>query len=244
MNKLKTSKELVASEFSNMWGDSPVYIAAQIGITLGKGFKDETVMRPSRDRWSAKRMEETEKEFPKKRILDAHKKYKTFNSVIAHLGIWHGTYVRLCEVYKIKPIKWDRTTKNGGASVPIIVYKLIEVPCEIYSSRLKAKQTIFPSDKKIGLRIRDGELNYDKKIDYQTDKDGRKIRARLTGKQTQIGNRTPSNEVQIYELVEEFVGEFPSREEVYRQLDNELAIRAQLKGIIYQSKGYRFYELN
>ena len=88
------------------------------------------------------------------------------------------------------------------------------------------------------------KLNYDKKIDYQTDKDGRKIRARLTGKQTQIGNRTPSNEVQIYELVEEFVGEFPSREEVYRQLDNELAISAQLRGIIYQSKGYRFYELN
>ena len=46
------------------------------------------------------------------------------------------------------------------------------------------------------------------------------------------------------ELVEEFVGEFPSREEVYRQLDNELAISAQLRGIIYQSKGYRFYELN
>ena len=219
-------------------------LGAETCIELGKGFKDETAMRPSRDRWSAKRMKETEEEFPKKRILDTHKKYKTFNKVIDYLGIWHGTYVRLCEVYKIKPIKWDRKTKNGGPSKLTIVYKLIEVPCEIYSSKKEAQRNIFPLDKKIGLRIREGELNYDKKIDYQTDKDGRKIRARLTGKQTQIGNRTPSNEVQIYELVEEFVGEFPSREEDYRQLDNELAISAQLRGIIYQSKGYRFYELN
>jgi hypothetical protein len=150
-------------------------------------------------------MKQTEEKFPKELILETHKKFKTFNDVINHLGIWWGTYVRLCEVYKIKPIKWDRTTKNCGASKPILVYKLIEVPCEIYSSKLKAKQTIFPLDKKIGLRIREGQLNYDKKIDYQTDKDGRKIRARLTGKRTQIGNRTPSNEVQIYELVEEFV---------------------------------------
>jgi hypothetical protein len=56
-----------------------------------------------------------------------------------------------------------------------------------------------------------------------------------------MGNRTPSNEIQIYELVEKFIGEFPSREEVYRQL-GEVAITAQLKGKIYQSKGYRFYE--
>jgi hypothetical protein len=244
MNKLKTSKEKVASEFSNMWGDSPVYIAAQIGITLGKGFKDETAMRPSRDRWSAERMRATEEKYPIKLIKEAHRKCKTLTQVLEYLEIGHvATYLRLCEVYKLKPLKYDKTTKNAGPSQPIIVYKLIEVPCEIYSSRLKAKQTIFPSDKKIGLRIRDGELNYDKKIDYQTDKDGRKIRARLTGKQTQIGNRTPSNEVQIYELVEELVGEFPSREEVYRQL-GEVAITAQLKGKIYQSKGYRFYELN
>jgi hypothetical protein len=190
------------------------------------------------------RQAKTEIKFPKELLKKLHKECKTRTELMNKTKLSNDAYERLCKLYKLKEKRFDKTTKNGGASVPIIVYKLIEVPCEIYSSRLKAKQTIFPSDKKIGLRIRDGELNYDKKIDYQTDKDGRKIRARLTGNQTQIGNRTPSNEVQIYELVEEFVGEFPSREEVYRQLDNELAISAQLRGIIYQSKGYRFYELN
>ena len=190
------------------------------------------------------RKQKTETKFPKEVLKKLHKECKTRTELMNKTNLSNDAYERLCKLYKLKEKKYDKTTKNAGASTPIIVYKLIEVPCEIYSSRLKAKQTIFPSDKKIGLRIREGELNYDKKIDYQTDKDGRKIRARLTGKKTQIGNRTPSNEIQIYELVEEFVGEFPSREEVYRQLDNELAIRAQLKGIIYQSKGYRFYELN
>jgi hypothetical protein len=190
------------------------------------------------------RKEKTETKFPKELLKKLHKECKTRTELMNKTKLSNDAYERLCKLYKLKEKRFDKTTKNGGASVPILVYRLIEVPAEIYSSKLKAKQSIFPSDKKIGLRIRDGELNYDKKIDYQTDKDGRKIRARLTGKQTQIGNRTPSNEVQIYELVEEFVGEFPSREEVYRQLDNELAISAQLRGIIYQSKGYRFYELN
>jgi hypothetical protein len=194
--------------------------------------------------WSAERMRQTEEEYPIQTILEAHSNCKTLTDVLEYLKIGHvSTYFRLCEVYEIKPLKYDKTTKNGGPSTPILVYRLIEIPCEIYGSKKEAQRNIFPSDKKIGLRIREGELNYDKKIDYQTDKEGRKIRAKLTGKQTQIGNRTPSNEIQIYELVEEFVGEFPSREEVYRQL-GDLAIQSQLNGKIYQSKGYRFYELN
>lgn len=185
----------------------------------------------------------SEKKCTKEKILEAHSKCKTWNDVLEYLQIWHGTYSRLCKKYKIEEKKYDKTTQNGGPSTPILVYKLVEVSCEIYGSKKEAQRNIFPSDKKIGLRIREGELNYDKKIDYQTDKDGRKIRAKLTGNQTQIGNRTPSNEVQIYELVEEFVGEFPSRAEVYRQL-GDVAIQSQLNGTIYQSKGYRFYELN
>jgi hypothetical protein len=188
------------------------------------------------------REKKSEKKCTKDKILEAHSNCKTWNDVLQYLGIWHGTYARLCKKYKIEELKYDKTTQNGGPSEPILVYRLIEVPAEIYISKLKAKQSIFPSDKKIGLRIREGELNYDKKIDYQTDKNGRKIRARLTGKQTKIGNRTPSNEVQIYELIEQFVGEFPSKEEVFRQL-GKVAIRKQLSGEIYQSKGYRFYEL-
>jgi hypothetical protein len=177
------------------------------------------------------------------KILEAQSKCKTWNQVLQYLKISYGLYTRLCKKYQIEELKYDKTTKNCGPSTPILVYRLIEIPCEIYGSKKEAQRNIFPSDKKIGLRIREGELNYDKKIDYQTDKEGRKIRARLTGKQTQIGNRTPSNEIQIYELVEQFVGEFPSREEVYRQL-GDLAIQSQLNGKIYQSKGYRFYELN
>lgn len=190
------------------------------------------------------RKQKTETKFPKELLKKLHKECKTRTELMNKTKLSNDAYERLCKLYKLKEKRLDKTTKNGGASIPILVYKLIEVPCEIYSSKKEAQRNIFPLDKKIGLRIREGELNYDKKIDYQTDKDGRKIRARLTGRKTQIGNRTPSNEVQIYELVEEFVGEFPSREEVYRQLDNELAISAQLRGIIYQSKGYRFYELN
>jgi hypothetical protein len=243
MNTQLTPAQYADAKFKNRHIDSPAQQGGRKAKEEKKGYHCPEMMKVRDEIWSAERMQETEKEFPKKRILDAHKKYKTFSGVITHLAIWWGTYVRLCEVYKIKPIKWDRTTKNAGPSKPILVYKLIEVPCEIYSSKLKAKQTIFPLDKKIGLRIREGQLNYDKKIDYQTDTKGRKIRARLTGKQTQIGNRTPSNEVRIYELVEELVGEFPSREEVYRQF-GDVAITAQLKGKIYQSKGYRFYELN
>jgi len=183
----------------------------------------------------------TEKEYPKERILEAHSKCKTFNEVINYLNISWGTYIRLCGVYELTPIKWDKTTLNCGPSEITIVYRIVEVARETYSSRKEAIRNIFPPNKKIGLRIREGELDYDKKIEYQTDKKGRKIRAKLTGKQTQIGNRTPSNEIQIYELVEEFVGEFPSRAEVYRQL-GDVAIKAQLNGDIYQSKGYRFYE--
>jgi hypothetical protein len=176
-------------------------------------------------------------------LPELHKECKTRTELMNKTNLSNDAYERLCKLYKLKEKKLPKTTQNGGASIPIIVYKLIEVPREVYSSRLKAKQIIFPSDKKIGLRIRESELNYDKKIEYQTDKDGRKIRARLTGKQTQIGNRTPANEIQIYELIEEFVGKFPSREEVYRQL-GELAIQKQLNGEVYQSKGYRFYEKN
>jgi len=243
MNKLKTSKEIVASEFSNMWGDSPVYIAAQIGITLGKGFKDETAMRPSRDRWSIERKKRTELKFTKEILQKLHIECKTRTELFQKTNLSNDAYERLCNLYDLNELKYDKTIKNAGPSKSIIVYKLIEVPAEIYSSKLKAKQAVFPLDKKVGLRIREGELDYNKKIEYQTDKDGRKIRAKLTGKTAQIGNRTPSNEIQIYELVEEFVGEFPSREEVYRQL-GDVAIQSQLKGKIYQSKGYRFYKLN
>jgi hypothetical protein len=189
------------------------------------------------------RKEKTETKFPKEFLKKLHKECKTRTELMNKTNLSNDAYERLCKLYKLKEKKLPKTTQNGGPSIPIIVYKLIEVPREFYSSRLKAKQTIFPSDKKIGLRIRESELNYDKKIDYQTDKDGRKIRAKLTGKQTQIGNRTPANEIQIYELVEEFVGEFPSREEVYRKL-GEFAIQKQLNGEVYQSKGYRFYEKN
>lgn len=241
MNIEKTPAQYADKKYINKWIDSPAQQGGNKTKELKVGFHNPEMWKVRDANWSAERMKATEEEYPKERILEAHSKFKTFNEVIGYLGIWWGTYVRLCEVYKIKPIKWDKTTQNGGPSIPILVYRLIEIPIEIYSSKKEAQRNIFPSDKKIGLRIREGQLNYDKKIDYQTDKDGRKIRARLTGKQTQIGNRTPSNEIEIYELVEEFVGEFLSREEVYRQL-GDVAIQSQLKGKIYQSKGYRFYE--
>ena len=77
--KTKTAKQLVDIEFVNMWGDSPSYLGAEAGIKKGKGFSDETAMRPSRDRWSAKRMKDTEEAYPKKRILEAHSKCKTLS---------------------------------------------------------------------------------------------------------------------------------------------------------------------
>lgn len=215
-------------------------IANQIEFAKTKEGKRLASLGGIKTKLNGTRIKKTEISFSKEKILDAHSKCKTWNDVLEYLGIWHGTYSRLCKKYKIEELKYDKTTKNSGPSKSILVYKLVEIPSQIYSSKKEAQRNIFTSDKKIGLRIRDGELNYDKKIDYQTDKDGRKIRARLTGKQTQIGNRTPSNEVQIYQLVEEFVGEFPSREEVYRQL-GEVAIQKQLNGEVYQSKGYRFY---
>jgi hypothetical protein len=243
MNTQITPAQYADRKYVNKWTDSPAQKGGNKSKESKVGFHCPEMMKVRDEVWSVERMKRTEEEYPKERILEAHSKCKTFNQVIDYLGIWWGTYLRLCEVYTLKPIKWDKTTKNSGPSKPILVYRLIEFPYEIYSSKKEAQRSIFPSDKKIGLRIREGELNYDKKIDYQTDKEGRKIRARLTGKQTQIGNRTPSNEIQIYELVEEFVEEFPSREEVYRKL-GDLAIQSQLNGKIYQSKGYRFYELN
>jgi hypothetical protein len=170
-----------------------------------------------------------------------HKDCKTRTELFQKTNLSNDAYERLCKLYKLKEKKLPKTTKNGGSSKSISVYKLVEESREVYCSRKETCKNIFPLNKKIGLRIRDGELNYDKKIEYQTDKNNRKIRAKLTGNKTQMGNRTPSNEIQIYELVEKFIGEFPSREEVYRQL-GEVAITAQLKGKIYQSKGYRFYE--
>jgi hypothetical protein len=251
MNTEITPAQYADRKYVNKWLDSP----AQKGGIKSKedklGIHNPEISKIISEIWSAERMKQTEEKFPKELIIETHKKFKTFNDVINHLGIWWGTYVRLCEVYKIKPIKWDKTTKNCGPSKPILVYRLIEIPREIYSSKNgEAVKSLWGSEYKGGIRIQNEKIDWgNTKIKYQTDKNGRKFRAYFTGNETQYKNRTPSKEVQIYELVEELVlysnlqTEFPSREEVYRQL-GDLAIKSQLKGMIYQSKGYRFYELN
>jgi hypothetical protein len=236
-------------------------LGAETCIELGKGFVDETAMRPSRDRWSAKRMKETEEKYPKERILEAHKKCKTLTQVLEYLEIGHvETYLRLCEVYKIKPLKYDKTTKNGSSSKLTIVYKLIEdksgMP-EVYDSMKELKRIIGKKEVKGTMRTHnDDKITYLKKIKYCTDKDGRRIRIHYTGKQIPfiksdgtISKRDWSKQVQVYELVEEFVGEFPSRAEVYRTI-GDVAIRSVHKGNTdksggsWQSNGYRFYDLN
>jgi hypothetical protein len=186
--KHRTSKQIVDIEFVNMWGDSPSYLGAQTAINLGKGFKDESAMRESRDRWSAERMRRTEELYPKEKILEAHSKYKTFNDVINYLGIGWETYLRLCEVYELQLVKWDKTTKNHGPSKPILVYKIIEIPAETYSSKKQLSRNLLGCDTgNAGFKIHSGTIDYSKKIHYTTDINHRKCRFKLTGNKTQIG---------------------------------------------------------
>jgi hypothetical protein len=193
----------------------------------------------------------SEKKCTKEKILEAHSNCKTWNDVLEYLGIWHGTYTRLCKKYKIEELKYDKTTKNSGPSEPILVYKLIEIARELYSSKKHLSRCILTSENgKANFRLHNEPIDYAKKIKYVTDNSNRKCRFKLTGNTTKIGNRTPSNEIQVYELIEQLVpysttqNEFPSLEEVRRVLGTDVAIQKQLNGEIYQSKGYRFKRLN
>ena len=105
MNTQLTPAQYADTKFKNRHIDSPAQQGGNKAKEEKKGYHCPEMMKVRDTIWSAKRMKETEEEFPKKRILDTHKNYKTFNKVIDYLGIWHGTYVRLCEVYKIKPIR-------------------------------------------------------------------------------------------------------------------------------------------
>ena len=197
-------------------------------------------------------------EYPKERLLDAHSKCKTLREVKEYLGIGHNeTYFRLCEVYEVSPLKWDKTTKNFGPSKTTIVYRLVEDKSgnpEVYDSMKELRRIIGKREVKGSMRAHnDDKITYKKKIKYCTDKDGRRIRIYYTGKEIPfvksdgtISKRDCSKQVQVYELVEEFVGEFPSREEVYRTIGN-VSIRSvqngdkNKSGGSWQSNGYRFY---
>ncbi|MFM2392992.1 MAG: hypothetical protein RLZZ546_974 [Bacteroidota bacterium] len=158
-----------------------------------------------------------------------------------------GLYLDLCNEYELTPTTgYDKTTLNEGPSQPILVYRLTEVAREKYSSRKEVGRVLLNRENN-ACKIHKTPIDFDntKKIEFTFDKFGRRCRFKLTGIQTQKGNRTTAAEVQVYELVEELIPysntqqHFPSYEEVRRNF-GDLAILGCLNGKIYQSKGYRF----
>lgn len=200
----------------------------------------------------------TRNRITKAKLIEGHTLYwNHLGKLLNFLGkrgkpISWGLYLDLCNEYELTPTTGhDKTIKNSGPSEPILVYKLIEIPKETYSSKKElSRKLLGNATGNARIRLHEGIIDYTKKIHYTTDVTNRKCRFKTTGNTTQIGNRTPSNEIQVYELIEQLVPysntqtEFPSLEEVRRVLGTDVAIQKQLNGEIYQSKGYRFKRLN
>jgi hypothetical protein len=194
----------------------------------------------------------TRNRITKNKLIEGHTLYwNNLRKLLHFLGrrgtpmSW-GLYLDLCTEYGLTPTTGqDPTTHNTGPSKQILVYKLIEVLREKYSSRKEVGRTLL--NKNIPCSLHTDSIEYGiKKIKHTKDVNGRLCRFKLTGKKTKIGNRDESSEVQVYELVEELIPYsdiqeyFPSLEEIKRILKIELAINTFLKGRIYQSKGYTF----
>jgi hypothetical protein len=185
---------------------------------------------------------QSEKNCTEKKILEAHSKCKTWNDVLEYLGIWHGTYSRLCKKYGIKELKADRSiTTKLSKQHNVEVWKLIEHEIGLYDSTKKAADDLEIHQGSIH-RLASNRGKKDKgKTNFAEASDGSLLTFEFTGKKISDGSkRDPSRQIRAYKLYEIFYKEYDSITDANDDLN--VSFFKQLQGECYQTGGYKIYK--
>lgn len=217
-------------------------IANQIAFGQTKEGKRLASLGGIKTKLNGTRLKKTEASFSKEKILQAHSKCKTWNDVLEYLGIWHGTYSRLCKKYGIKELKADRSiTTKLSKQHNVEVWKLVEEEIGLYDSTKKAADNLKIYQGSIH-RLASNRGKKDKgKINAAATPNGYLYTFEFTGNKISDGSkRDPSRQIRVYKLYEEFYKEYVSITDADNDLD--VYFGPQLKGKCEQTGGYKIYK--
>jgi hypothetical protein len=183
----------------------------------------------------------SEKNCTKEKILEAHSNCKTWNDVLGYLGIWHGTYTRLCKKYNIVELKADRSiTTKLSKQHNVEVWKLIEEEVGIYNNKNYASAQLGINGGSIQRLATNRGKKAKGKINSAVGVDGFLYTFEYTGVLIKNGKKDPSKQIRAYKLYEEFYKEYDSIKDA--DTDLNLSFAPQLKGICEQTGGYKIYK--
>jgi hypothetical protein len=216
-------------------------IANQIAFGQTKEGKKLAALGGIKAKLNGTKLKKTEISFSKEKILKAHSVCQTWNDVLAYLGIWHGTYTRLCKKYNIEELKADRAIRTKlSKQHNVIVYKLIFEKYKVYKG---ANQVAADLDLNKGSIMRLAKT-FDKKdkgkINHTSCKNGDLFTFEYTGKLHKLGNRDASKEIIAYKIIEKFYKEYDSITDANDDLD--ISFFKQLQNKCHQTGGYRIYK--
>jgi hypothetical protein len=217
-------------------------IANQIAFGQTKEGKRLASLGGIKTKLNGTRLKKTETSFSKEKILEAHSKCKTWNAVLEYLGIWHGTYTRLCKKYGIKELKADRSiTTKLSKQHNVQVWKLVEEEIGLFDSTKKVSDYFQIHQTSVGRLARNRGKKDKGKTNFAESSDGSLLTFEFTGKKISDGSkRDPSRQIRVYKLYEIFHKEYDSITDANDDLN--ISFFKQLQGECYQTGGYRIYK--